>query len=43
MIFSYKFKTLKSENSYDSRIRPEMSAHGDENSGEAEMGKIERA
>ena len=35
--FSCKFKTLRSGNSYDSR----MSAHGDENAGEAETGIIE--
>ena len=39
--FSYKFKTLRSGNLYDSRTQPEMSAHGDENTGEAETGIIE--
>ena len=41
MSFSYKFKTLRSGNSYDSRTHPRMSAHGDENTGEAVTGIIE--
>ena len=41
MSFSYKFMTLRSGNSYGSRILSEMSAHGDENTGEAETGMIE--
>ena len=41
MTFSYKFKTLRGGNSYDSRSQPEKSAHGDENTGEAETGIIE--
>ena len=41
MSFSHKFKTLGSGNSYESRTQPEMSAYGDENTGEAETGIIE--
>ena len=41
MSFSYKFKTLKIGNSYDSRTQSEVSAHGDENTGEAETGIFE--
>ena len=35
--FSYKFKTLRSGNSYDSRTRLEISAHEDEVTGEVEV------
>ena len=38
MSFSHKFKTLRSGNSYSSRTLPEMSSHGDENTGETETG-----
>ena len=38
---SYKFKTLRSGNSYDSRAQSEMSAHEDEATGELETGTIE--
>ena len=41
MSFSYKFKTLRSGNSYDLRTQPKTSTHGDENTGEAETGVIE--
>ena len=41
MSFSYKFKTLRSGNSYDLRTQPKMSTHGDENTGELEMGITE--
>ena len=41
MSFSYKFKTLRSGNSYDTRTQPEMSSYGDENTGKAETGIIE--
>ena len=41
MNFSYKFKTLRSGNSYDLRTQPKMSTHGDENTAEAETGIIE--
>ena len=41
MNFSYKFKTLRSRNSYDSRTQPEMSAHEDETRGEVNPGIIE--
>ena len=41
MSFPYKFKTSRIGNSYDSRTQPEMSAHGDENAGEARRGIIE--
>ena len=41
MRFSYKFKTLRSGNSYDLRTQPKMSTHGDEITGEAEIGTIE--
>ena len=40
MSFSYKFKTLRSGDLYDSRIQPEMSANGDEDT-ETETGMIE--
>ena len=39
MSFSYKFKTLKSGNSYDSRTQSEKSE--DQTTGEVETGKIE--
>ena len=41
MSFSYKFKTLRSGNSYDSRTQPKMSTHGEENTGKAETRMIE--
>ena len=41
MSFSYKFKTLKSGSSYDSRTQPKMWTYGDENTGEAHPGMIE--
>ena len=41
MSFSYKFKTLRSGNWYNSRTQPRFSAYGDENTGEAETGIIE--
>ena len=41
MSFSYKFNTLRGGNSYDCRTKPEMSAHGGENTGETETGIIE--
>ena len=41
MSFSYKFETLRSGNSYDSRTQPRISAHGVDNTGEAEMGIID--
>ena len=41
MSFSYKFNPLRSRNSYNARTQPEMSTHGDENTGEAETGMIE--
>ena len=41
MSFSYKFKTLRSGNSYDSRTQPEMSAHEDEATREVESETIE--
>ena len=41
MNFSYKFKTLESGNSYDSRTHPEISAYEDETTGEVETGAIE--
>ena len=41
MSFSFRFKTLRSQNSYDSRTQIKMSANGDEITGEAEMGMIE--
>ena len=39
--FSYKFRTLGSGNSCDSRTQPEMSANEDEATGEVETGIIE--
>ena len=41
MSFSYKFKTLRSGNSYDLRTQPKLSTHGDENTREAEMESFE--
>ena len=41
MSFSYKFETLRSGKSCNLRRQPEMSAHGDENTEEAETGIIE--
>ena len=41
MSFSYKFKTLASENSYALRTQPKISTHGDENTGVAEAWMIE--
>ena len=41
MSFYHKFKTLRSGNSYGSKTQPEMSTHGDENTGEAELGMNE--
>ena len=41
MSFFYKFRTLRSGNSYDLRTQPKISTHGDENTGEAETGIIE--
>ena len=41
MSLSYKFKTLRSGNSYDLRTQPKMSTHGDENTGKAETVIIE--
>ena len=41
MSFSYKFKTLRSGNSYDLGTQPKMSTHGDEIAGKAEIGRIE--
>ena len=41
MSFSYKFRTLRSGNSYDSRTQPIMPTRGYENPGEAETGIIE--
>ena len=41
MSFSCKFETLRSENSYDSRTQPEMSAHESETTAEVETGIIE--
>ena len=41
MSFSYKFRTLRSGNSYDSRTRTELSALEDETTREVEAGEIE--
>ena len=41
MSFDYKFRTLRSRNSYDMRLQPRVSVHGDENTGEAERGMTE--
>ena len=41
MSFSYEFRTLGSENSYDSGTQPRISEHGDKKTGEAEAGIIE--
>ena len=41
MSFSYKFKTLRSENSYNSRAHPEISAHEEEVTGEIEANATE--
>ena len=41
MSFSYKFRTLRSVNSYDSRTQREISAHGDENTGEVKTRMFE--
>ena len=41
MSFSYKFRTLRSGNSYDLRKQCKMSTHGDESTGEAEKGMVE--
>ena len=41
MSISYKFKTLRSGNSHNSRTQPKMSTCRDENTGEAETGMIE--
>ena len=41
MSFSSKIRTLRSGNLYDSRTEPEMSAHGSENTVEAETGIFE--
>ena len=41
MSFSCAFKTLRGGNSYDLRTQPKMLTHGDENSGEAEVGTTE--
>ena len=41
MSFSYKFKTLRSENLHNLRTQPKMSMRRDENTGEAETGMIE--
>ena len=41
MSSSYKFRTLGSGISYDSRTQPRTSAHADENAGEAETGIID--
>ena len=38
MSFSYKFKTLRNGNSYDSKTLSEMSAHEDRTTGEVELG-----
>ena len=40
MSFSYKFRTLRSGNSYNSRMQPEISTHEDETT-EIETGIIE--
>ena len=41
MSFCYKYKALGSENLYDSKTQPEISAYGDENTGEGEAIIIE--
>ena len=41
MSFSFKFKTLRSENLYDLKTQTKMTTHGDENTGGAETGIIE--
>ena len=41
MSLSYKIKTLRRGNLYVLSMQPKMSTHGDENTGEAEMGIIE--
>ena len=41
MSFSCEFKTLRNENSYDLRMQPKMSTHGDENTGASETGITE--
>ena len=38
---SYMFETLRSGKSYDSKTQSEITAHGDENTGDAETGIIE--